>query len=297
MRRRRDAGGARDGGDRRARQGRVRRARPGGIDRPRPRAQPPAGRGGPRRDSRGLRQRASAGLRGRPCVARAGPLSGRERPGGRAAARRAREQRRRRDGGARRRSSGRERRRSRASVRGQLPGAVPPDRAPRAAPRPVLPGPDRERGVGRPGADRLRRRDAGRRLRRQPRLQPEQARDGDDDVRHRRAAGRKRCDGHVPSSGHVHADQDGPRRRRRPDRFPRVRRPGDASADRRPRARRGHGPVFRPRSPRPGPVHRPTTRTPGRGCGRSASSWSASPHSRYALRRMPTGPLSCALLL
>ena len=41
-------------------------------------------------------------------------------------------------------------------------------------------------------------------------------------------------------------------------------------------------------SPRPGPAHRPTTRTPGRGCGRSASSWSASPHSRYALRPMPT---------
>ena len=58
-----------------------------------------------------------------------------------------------------------------------------------------------------------------RRLRRQPRLQPEQAGDGHDDVRHRRAAGRTGRDGDVPSPGHLHADQDGAGRRPGPARF------------------------------------------------------------------------------
>ena len=75
---------------------------------------------------------------------------------------------------------------------------------------------------------------------------------GDGDVRHRGAAGRTRRDGDLPSPGDVHADQDGAGGRRRPDRLARVGRPRDAAADRRPGARRSHGPVLRPARGGPG---------------------------------------------
>ena len=112
---------------------------------------------------------------------------------------------------------------------------LPADAAPRAAARPLRSGADRQRRLRGPGGDRLRRRDARARLQRRPGVLPEQDRPRDADVRPRRRAARPGSDGQLPPPGHVHADEDGPRRGRQPGRLARVGSRGDHAAGRRSR--------------------------------------------------------------
>ena len=96
----------------------------------------------------------------------------------------------------------------RAAVRRQLPRrlrAHPPAARAVAALRAVA---DRQRLLGRAGADRLRRRDARALVRRRAGVLPEQARADPVHVRPHRRARRQRRDRHLPAPGDVHADED-----------------------------------------------------------------------------------------
>ena len=102
---------------------------------------------------------------------------------------------------ARRRPADGEPRRSRAALRGQLPGALPADATARVADPSVRAGPDRQRELRRPGGDRLRRRDARASLRRHARVLPEQARPDHVHIRPRRRASRRRGHRQLPAPG------------------------------------------------------------------------------------------------
>ena len=162
----------------------------------------------------GDRQRSRPHPPRRSRLARAGSRARRRGRARRRRAPRPDQQRRDRQRHARGTGAKRERGRLRAPLRGQLPRGLPSHPAPAAAAAPLGAGADRDRRLARAVADRLRRRHAHRRLRRHPRLQPEQA--GADHVRLRArpAARPERGDGDQPPPLDLHADQDGARRAR-----------------------------------------------------------------------------------